>query len=69
MNDNPLLTVQELVRDLARSSTVGFASDETVDALDNMKTYSEWYKMEFRVLRADADQMLAVPPPQLGQKN
>jgi tetratricopeptide (TPR) repeat protein len=42
---------------------------ETVDELDNTKTYSEWYKMEFRVLRAEADQMFAVPPPQYGKKN
>jgi serine/threonine protein kinase/Flp pilus assembly protein TadD len=35
--------------------------ERTIDELDNKKTYSEWYKMEFRVLRADADQMFAAP--------
>jgi tetratricopeptide (TPR) repeat protein len=35
---------------------------ETVDELDNKKTYSEWYKTEFRVLRADADQLFAATP-------
>jgi serine/threonine protein kinase len=36
---------------------------ETVDELENKNTYSYWYTMEFRVLRTDADQMFAVPPP------
>jgi tetratricopeptide (TPR) repeat protein len=35
---------------------------EVIDELNNKKTYSEWYKMEFRSLRAEADRLFAAPP-------
>jgi tetratricopeptide (TPR) repeat protein len=43
---------------------------EVIDELNNKKTFSEWYKMEFRSLRAEADRLFAAaPPPKFGQKN
>jgi tetratricopeptide (TPR) repeat protein len=37
---------------------------QTVAEIESKQTYSEWYKMEFRVLRADADRMFSDSPEQ-----